>query len=64
MSDIAFKYDAEKNPEGVWLDGVPLRDLTADEVKAMKPHYRAAVKASPFYIEVKAKKAAEKDGKK
>lgn len=53
---LAFRYDEKKNKEGTWLDGVPLADLTAEQFAALKPHYRAAVKATPYYVAVKATK--------
>lgn len=59
--DIAFTYDEKKNPAGLWLDGVPLRDLTAAEFKALKPHYQAAVKEQPFYVKASSAKASKKD---
>jgi hypothetical protein len=58
MDEIAFSYDETKNPEGSLVDGVPLRDLTADEFKALRPNLQAAVKAQPYYVAVK--KAASK----
>lgn len=51
MSDeIVFTYDAKKNPEGTWIDGVPLRDLTKAEFKSLKPHLQAAVKREAYYV--------------
>ena len=35
MSTIARYYDAEKNPDGGSLPGVPLRDLSEDEFAAL-----------------------------
>ena len=42
-------YDASKNPEGACLDGVPLRDLTDDELAELPAWLRSSVEASPFY---------------
>ena len=42
-------YDASKNPECRYFDGVPLRDLTEDEFAALPAWLRSSVKASPFY---------------
>lgn len=51
---IAYTYLAEANtdPDGAarsYLPGVPLRDLTADEVAAMPAHIQAAIATSPIY---------------
>lgn len=45
----AYTYDPNNNPEGRYIDGVPLRDLSVDEVAAFLPHIQAAIKAAPFY---------------
>ena len=42
-------YDASKNPEGRCFDGVPLRDLTDDELAELPAWLRASVEASEFY---------------
>ncbi len=42
-------YDARKNPEGRCFDGVPLRDLTDDELAELPTWLRASVLASEFY---------------
>ena len=31
-SPIAFVYDPDKNPDNLFIEGVPLRTLTADDV--------------------------------
>lgn len=56
-------YDAGKNPDGAFLPGVPLRDLTDDELAALPPHLQAGVAAAPFYrtTKPKAAPAAEED---
>lgn len=46
---IARSYDAAKNPDGHALPGVPLRDITVDEFKALPAWLQASIDASPFY---------------
>jgi hypothetical protein len=46
---IARYYDEEKNKDGAFFPGVPLRDLTADEWDAFPGRMQASVDASPFY---------------
>lgn len=46
---LAYIYDANQNPGGAVLDGVPLRDLTAAEFAALPERWQAAVKREPFY---------------
>lgn len=50
MSEIAFFYDDTMNPKGRFISGVPLRDLTQDEVDALPPHKQASIAASPMYL--------------
>lgn len=52
MSRVIFQYDAKKNPDGLYIDGVPLGDLTDDDVAAMSSHQLAGVVAQPFYVKV------------
>lgn len=42
-------YDPSKNPEGASLDGVPLRDLTDDDLAALPRWLLASVEACGFY---------------
>lgn len=49
MSTIARYYDEARNPEGAFLDGVPLRDLTEEEFAALPAWLQASVDASPLY---------------
>lgn len=42
-------YDAEKNPDGMFLTGVPLRDLTEDEYRAYPDWLKQSIDAAPFY---------------
>jgi hypothetical protein len=50
MSEIAFFYDETKNQQGRFISGVPLRNLTQDEVDALPPHKQASLAASPMYL--------------
>ena len=57
MSDkIVWHYDASKNPGGEFYPGVPLTDLTEDDVAGLSEHNRAGVEAAPWY-----RKTAPKD---
>lgn len=60
MDDIAFHYDATKNKQGSWLDGVPLRDLTTAEYGALPAVWQQAVIQQPYYVPVK--KTTKKEG--
>lgn len=46
---IAVVYVAANNPDGLYFDGVPLRDLTQIEFDALPEHYRRGILESPFY---------------
>ena len=46
---VVYRYLAEQNAEGLYLDGVPLRDLTADDVAELSPYLVASVAACEFY---------------
>jgi len=48
----AYTYLPEQNPEQRYLDGVPLRDLTAADVEQLPEHLRAALDGCPFYVAV------------
>lgn len=48
-----YRYDADKNPGGAYLPGVPLRDLTADEVATFSDLTRRSIAAQPFYTPAK-----------
>lgn len=50
---IARYYDATKNPDGAYFEGVPLRDITEDEWIALEERQQAAIEASPFYRKTK-----------
>lgn len=60
MSDttIARYYDAEKNPQGAMLMGVPLRDLTEQEYADLPKWLQASVDDSPFYRKTRPRRAA------
>jgi hypothetical protein len=47
-------YDASKNPnESRYITGVPLRDLSEDEFKALPEHLQRAVDGSDLYRKTK-----------
>lgn len=46
---IAYRYLADRNPAGAYLPGVPLADLTADDVAAMPAWLQASIVACPYY---------------
>lgn len=60
MSDvtIVYRYDATLDPQyredseytPSFLMGIPLRDLTADDVSALAKWQRASIEAAPYYI--------------
>lgn len=59
---IARYYEASKNPDGAFLPGVPLRDLTLAEFDALPVWLQLSVDASPFYRRTAPPKTtAEKD---
>lgn len=50
MSDIAYKYHKARNQDEAYhFPGVPLRDITEDEFKALPKHLQQSVKASDMY---------------
>lgn len=46
---LLYRYIPEKNPAGGEIPGVPLRDLTDEDITALPNHLVASVKASPMY---------------
>lgn len=50
---IARYYDEAKNPDGAFLPGVPLADLTEAQFEALPDWLRLSVDASPFYRKTK-----------
>lgn len=53
-ADIAVVYVAENNPEGIYFDCAPLRDLTQAEWDALKPWDKAGLLDSSFYVKPEA----------
>lgn len=53
MSDIAWYYNAAKNPDGHALIGVPLRDLTEADMAEFPDHTTASIDASDLYRKTK-----------
>ena len=50
MSGVCYVYKADKNPnDEAYIPGVPLRDLTADDLTGMRPDLVAGVAACGFY---------------
>lgn len=45
---MAYRYLPERNP-GVHIEGVPLRDLTDDDLAGLPEHILGAIAAAPFY---------------
>lgn len=52
MSTPVYMYLPEQNPDRQYIDGVPLRDLSPDDLAALPPDRVAAVKSAPYYREV------------
>lgn len=46
---IVYRYNPDMNPDGAVLDGVPLRDLTAEDVDALPAHLQRSVADCLFY---------------
>lgn len=51
---IAYTYLEDKNPDGAYLPGVPLTDLTDEQVAAFPKWLQLSIDASPFYQKAKA----------
>lgn len=49
MNEMVYTYDETKNPEGAYLAGVPLRDLTVEDVAALPEWLQRSVAACSFY---------------
>jgi hypothetical protein len=54
--ELVYTYDASQNPDNASLPGVPLRDLTADDIANVPAWLQSSIAAQPFYLPVKAKK--------
>jgi hypothetical protein len=52
MEEIIYCYVAEVNPQGAYLPGVPLRDLTQADVDGMPAWLRPSLAACGFYERV------------
>ena len=55
---IIYKYNEAKRPEGEFITGVPLTDLTAEIVESYPPHIQATLKTILYYEPVKQAKPA------
>ena len=49
MDRIAYRYVADRNPDGRWLPGVPLRDLAQAEIDDLPDWLLRSVEWCPFY---------------
>lgn len=57
-TDVAYTYSPAANPDGLYLEGVPLRDLTFEDLDRLSQPLREALAAQPFYTLVAAPPAA------
>lgn len=46
---VVLEYVADANPDGLYFEGVPLRDLTDADLAQQPAHVQAAILAAPFY---------------
>jgi hypothetical protein len=46
---VVYRYLAANNPSGLFLDGVPLRDLTQEDIDELPGHLAASVAESELY---------------
>jgi hypothetical protein len=56
---IVRYYRHDRNAEGRFFPGVPLRDLTQADLDALPEHVRASVEASDLYVTRPAPEPAE-----
>jgi hypothetical protein len=56
---IIYKYNEKTRPEGEFITGVPLADLTAEMVESYPPHIQATLKTILYYEPVKQAKPAK-----
>lgn len=50
MNKILFKYNPKKHTrESEFLPGVPLRDLTQDDIERIPLHLVETIKDTPYY---------------
>ena len=59
MTTVRY-YDADKNPDGAALPGVPLRDLTDAEFDALPTYLQRSVDTAPFYRKTKPEAASRR----
>jgi hypothetical protein len=57
---VLWYYDASKNPDGGFLPGVPLRDLTEAEFLAMPKWLQLSIEVMAMYRKTAPPKAAPK----
>jgi hypothetical protein len=63
MTDtIVYRYVAEQNPQGGYLAGVPLRDLTAADLADIPAWLHPSIAAQPFYETVSGTKTPKAGG--
>lgn len=48
--DVAYTYDPAANPDGLFLEGVPLRDLTFADLDRLSQPLREALAVQSFYL--------------
>lgn len=58
---MVFDYVPELNPDRRFLPGVPLRDLSEDDLRDLPPWVVESVDVCPFYKRRAKAKAAERD---
>ena len=49
---VVYRYDAEQNVAGDYIPGVPLRDLTDEDIAELGEHLAGGVAACAFYVPV------------
>lgn len=59
LAEVAYYYDDTQNPDGGFFPGVPLGDLTVEQVKQYPAWVRKSIKGSPMY---RPANASEVDG--
>jgi hypothetical protein len=47
-----YRYDESANPDGAYLPGVPLRDLTIADLDGLPDVLRRSISACPWYRSV------------
>lgn len=59
---VARYYDPKRNPEGAHFPGVPLRDLSEEEFKALPDWVQRDIDASGLYTKTKTEGASASTG--